>query len=169
MHGYMYEDRGEMASTFIVCFALSSAVSGFTSGSFYRWVSSLLIDQHFFSSHKRRQCARKHFTSSRAEINSEWQKAMIATCLLLPIVVVTTISILNSIAIYYDTVNAIPALVITKMVAVWLFVSFPLSIIGTIFGRHFVGKSELPCRVNSIPRYVSFFSHSSSFFLSLFV
>jgi hypothetical protein len=36
MHGYMYEDRGEMASTFIVCFALSSAVAGFSSGSFYR-------------------------------------------------------------------------------------------------------------------------------------
>ena len=82
---------------------------------------------------------------------------MIATCLLLPIVVVSTISILNSIAIYYDTVNAIPAMVITKMVAVWLFVSFPLSIIGTIFGRHFVGKGEIPCRVNSIPRYVYFY------------
>mmetsp|Transcript_2362 Transcript_2362/g.4673 ORF Transcript_2362/g.4673 Transcript_2362/m.4673 type:complete len:215 (-) Transcript_2362:214-858(-) len=59
---------------------------------------------------------------------------------------------LNNIAIYYDTVSAIPAMVIVKMVAVWLFVSLPLTVIGTIFGRHFSGKADLPCRVNSIPR-----------------
>lgn len=34
--GYMYEDRGNMMSTFIVFFALTSAVGGFASGSYYR-------------------------------------------------------------------------------------------------------------------------------------
>eukprot|EP00602_Paraphysomonas_sp_CaronLab_P004410 CAMPEP_0185033530 /NCGR_PEP_ID=MMETSP1103-20130426/22539_1 /TAXON_ID=36769 /ORGANISM="Paraphysomonas bandaiensis, Strain Caron Lab Isolate" /LENGTH=521 /DNA_ID=CAMNT_0027569823 /DNA_START=70 /DNA_END=1632 /DNA_ORIENTATION=+ len=130
MHGYMYEDRGEMASTFIVCFALSSVVAGFSSGSFYR----------------------KYFTSARAEQNSQWQQAMLCTSLFFPTTVVSVVALLNSIAIYYDTVNAIPAMVIIKMIAVWLFVSFPLTVVGTIFGRHFVGKVELPCRVNSIPR-----------------
>ena len=38
MHGYMYEDRGEMVSTFIICYALSSAVAGYSSGSFYKYV-----------------------------------------------------------------------------------------------------------------------------------
>jgi hypothetical protein len=37
MHGYMYEDRGEMMSTFIVCFGLSSIVAGFSSGAFYKY------------------------------------------------------------------------------------------------------------------------------------
>ena len=37
----MYEDRGEMASTFIVCYALSSAVAGHVSGSYYRLLSYL--------------------------------------------------------------------------------------------------------------------------------
>jgi transmembrane 9 superfamily protein 3 len=36
VHGYMYEDRGKVMTTFIVCFALSSSVAGFSSGSFYR-------------------------------------------------------------------------------------------------------------------------------------
>ncbi len=36
LHGNMYEDRGEMVSTFIVCFALSSAIAGYSSGSYYR-------------------------------------------------------------------------------------------------------------------------------------
>lgn len=36
LHGHMYEDRGEMVSTFIVCYALSSIIGGYVSGSFYR-------------------------------------------------------------------------------------------------------------------------------------
>ena len=39
-----------------------------------------------------------------------------------------------------------------KMLGIWLFVSLPLSVAGTIFGRHWMGKYEAPCRVNSIPR-----------------
>ncbi len=39
MHGYVYEDRGKLASAFIVCFALSSAVSGYASGSYYKCVT----------------------------------------------------------------------------------------------------------------------------------
>jgi len=37
LHGNMYEDRGEMVSTIIVCFALSSAIAGYASGSYYRY------------------------------------------------------------------------------------------------------------------------------------
>ena len=42
-HGHMYEDRGEMVSTFIVCYALSSLIGGYVSGSFYRYRVTLLI------------------------------------------------------------------------------------------------------------------------------
>ena len=104
---------------------------------------------------------RQYFASARAEQNSQWQKAMICTSLFFPSVVVAITGALNFIAISYDTVNAMPLSVMLKMVAVWLFVSFPLTIIGTIFGRHFVQKSDPPCRVNSIPRYVLLFNYSS--------
>lgn len=36
LHGNMYEDRGEMISTFIICFSLSASIAGYVSGSFYR-------------------------------------------------------------------------------------------------------------------------------------
>ena len=36
LHGPVYEDRGEMVSTFIVCYALTSAVSGYVSGAYFR-------------------------------------------------------------------------------------------------------------------------------------
>lgn len=77
---------------------------------------------------------------------------MICTALFFPAIIVLITGALNCISISYDTVNAIPLAVMLKMVAVWLFVSFPLTIIGTIFGRHFVLKTDPPCRVNSIPR-----------------
>lgn len=64
LHGAVYEDRGEMVSTFIVCFALSSAVAGYASGSFYR----------------------QYFTTTRSESNSQWQKTMVLTIVLFPTV-----------------------------------------------------------------------------------
>lgn len=62
-------------------------------------------------------------------------------------------SVLNVIAVQYDTISALPLSVILKMVAIWLFVALPLSVVGTIFGRHWLGKSDFPCRVNSMVRY----------------
>jgi hypothetical protein len=77
---------------------------------------------------------------------------MLCTILLLPACIVAVTSVLNSIAISYDTISAIPFSVFLKMLAIWLFVSLPLSVVGTIFGRHWMGKYDPPCRVNSIPR-----------------
>jgi transmembrane 9 superfamily protein 3 len=130
LHGNMYEDRGEMVSTFIVCFALSSFVAGYTSGSFYR----------------------QYFTGARAEQNSQWQLCMAYTILLLPTIVGVITLLLNIIAVYYDSVSAIPMSVAFKIFAIWIFVSVPLAIVGTISGRHLTSKYDPPCRVNSIPR-----------------
>eukprot|EP01033_Poteriospumella_lacustris_P007248 gene7249-5215_t len=130
LHGNMYEDRGEMVSTFIVCFALSSFVAGYTSGSYYR----------------------QFFTGARAEQNSQWQQCMALTILLLPTLVGAVTLVLNIIAVYYDSVSAIPMSVALKIFAIWAFVSVPLAIVGTISGRHLTPKYDPPCRVNSIPR-----------------
>lgn len=144
MHGYIYEDRGEMMTALIVSFGLSSMVAGFASGSYYK----------------------QFFTSPRAEQKSQWQRAMIATCLLYPTVLAFIVSILNSVAMYYDTTSAIPAVVVMAVIAMWIFVAFPLSIIGTIFGRHYVKNVETPCRVNSIPRPIPEVPwYSSPFFI----
>jgi len=130
LHGNMYEDRGEMVSTFIVCYALSSAVAGYVSGSYYR----------------------QFFSTTRSENNSHWQKTMICTIILFPVIMVLITSALNCISVGYGTISAIPFSIILKMLGIWIFVALPLSVCGTIFGRHWVGKYEPPCRVNSIPR-----------------
>jgi transmembrane 9 superfamily protein 3 len=115
----MYEDRGEMVSTIIVCFALSSAIGGYSSGSFYR----------------------QYFPTARADQASFWQKTMILTIILLPMIVIVIIAALNVIAVYYDTISALPISVILKVLAIWLFVALPLSVVGTIFGRHWSGSN----------------------------
>merc|ERR1719181_2720953 len=77
---------------------------------------------------------------------------MLCTVLLLPCVAALTIVALNSVAWYYSTSNALPFSAVLKIFAIWLFVSFPLVIAGTLFGRHIGGKNDFPCRVNTIPR-----------------
>jgi len=130
LHGNMYEDRGEMVSTFIVSFALSSTIAGYVSGSFYK----------------------QYFPSSRSEASSNWQQVMFGTIALFPTLVITVCSVLNMISVYYDTINALPISVILKMISIWGFVSIPLTVLGTVLGRHLGAKYDPPCRVNSIPR-----------------
>lgn len=124
LHGNMYEDRGEMVSTVIVCFALSSALAGYSSGSFYR----------------------QYFPTAREEKNSQWQKTMVSTIILYPSLICLVGLALNTVAVHYETLGALPITVILKMVAIWLFVALPLAVVGTIFGRHWGGKHDAPCR-----------------------
>ena len=130
LHGNMYEDRGEMVSTFIVSYSLSSAFAGYASGSFYR----------------------QYFPTSREEKASQWQRTMFSTIILFPSIICVVAMLLNMIAVHYNTVGALPVGIILKMAAIWLFVALPLCVVGTIFGRHWAGKSDIPCRVNNIPR-----------------
>ncbi|KAG5179866.1 putative endomembrane protein 70-like protein [Tribonema minus] len=130
LHGDVYEERGEMVTTVIVVYALTAAVAGYGSGSYYR----------------------QYFTTPRAEAASQWQRCMLLTVVLLPALVITVLSFLNTVAVYYDTINTIPFMVIVKMALIWLFVAFPLAVVGCMFGRHWGGKASFPCRVNSIAR-----------------
>jgi len=129
LHGEVYEERGEMVTTFIVCYALSSTVAGYASGSYY-----------------------KQFFSSLDEKKSAWQQTMLTTVLLLPCAASAVVLSLNCVAWYYDTSNHMHLGALLKIFAIWLFVSFPLVIGGTLFGRHWGGKHDFPCRVNMIPR-----------------
>ena len=43
----------------------------------------------------------------------------------------TYYQVLNTIAVHYDTIGALPVSVMLKMAAIWLFVALPLSVGGT--------------------------------------
>lgn len=72
--------------------------------------------------------------------------------LFLPGIVCTILFLLNLIAQYYDTSNIIPFMVVFKMSCIYIFIACPLCVAGTVIGRNMAGKTNFPCRVNSIPR-----------------
>mmetsp|Transcript_12579 Transcript_12579/g.15825 ORF Transcript_12579/g.15825 Transcript_12579/m.15825 type:complete len:630 (+) Transcript_12579:263-2152(+) len=125
LHGDVYEERGEILHAILISYGVSSIIAGYASGSYYK-----------------RFAAQKHYN---------WQLVLGITILLLPTFCVSIVSVLNLISIWYDTINVIPFFAILKLFALWIFISVPLCIIGTLLGRHTRHQGN-PCRVNAIPR-----------------
>ncbi|CAI7852456.1 unnamed protein product [Closterium sp. NIES-54] len=142
--GMLYVGRGTIATAFIICYALTSFVGGYVSGGFYS------------------RNAGKH-----------WIKAMLLTASLFPFTCFGIGFILNTVAIVYHSLAAIPfgtmvsavalipiaiplsmLLILCEVVVlvIWAFISFPLATLGTIVGRNWSGTPDNPCRVKTIPR-----------------
>jgi transmembrane 9 superfamily protein 3 len=136
LHGAVHEERGEVFHAVIVCYSLSSIVAGYTSGKFYK--------QYYPTTAAAR----------RGPKTTTWQIVMAMTVLLLPCVSVCILFGLNTVSLLYGTINSIPFLVLVKLFLIWIFISVPLCVIGTMTGRHTsTGKAlDFPCRVNAIPR-----------------
>lgn len=60
--------------------------------------------------------------------------------------------LLNFVAIYYNTMNTIPFTTMLKLFSLWLFLSVPLCLVGTIYGRSRTSSTDIPCKVNALPR-----------------
>ncbi|XP_021767185.1 transmembrane 9 superfamily member 1-like [Chenopodium quinoa] len=121
--GTLYIGRGAIVTTFIVCYALTSFISGYVSGGMY----------------------------SRNG-GKNWIKAMILTASLFPFMCFGIGFILNTIAIFYGSLAAIPFGTIVVVFVIWAFISFPLALLGTVVGRNWNGAPNNPCRVKTIPR-----------------
>eukprot|EP00475_Leptophrys_vorax_P028769 TRINITY_DN41862_c0_g1_i1.p1 TRINITY_DN41862_c0_g1~~TRINITY_DN41862_c0_g1_i1.p1 ORF type:complete len:623 (+),score=67.04 TRINITY_DN41862_c0_g1_i1:89-1870(+) len=121
--GMLYVGRGTIATAFIICYALTSFVGGYVSGGFYS------------------RNAGKH-----------WIKAMLMTASLFPFACFGIGFILNTVAIFYHSLAAIPFGTMVVVLVIWAFISFPLATLGTIVGRNWSGTPDNPCRVKTIPR-----------------
>ncbi|XP_015689532.2 transmembrane 9 superfamily member 1-like [Oryza brachyantha] len=121
--GMLYIGRGAIVTTFIVCYALTSFISGYVSGALY-------------SRHG----------------GKNWIKAMIMTASLFPFMCFGIGLVLNTIAIFYRSLAAIPFGTMVVVFILWAFISFPLALLGTVVGRNWSGAPNNPCRVKTIPR-----------------
>ncbi|KAG2615130.1 hypothetical protein PVAP13_3NG032700 [Panicum virgatum] len=121
--GMLYIGRGAIITTFIVCYALTSFISGYVSGGLY----------------------------SRNG-GKNWIKAMVLTASLFPLLCFSIGFALNTIAIFYRSLAAIPFGTMVVMFVLWAFISFPLVLLGTVVGRNWSGAPNNPCRVKTIPR-----------------
>jgi transmembrane 9 superfamily protein 3 len=144
LHGAVHEERGEVLHAVIASYVLSSIVSGFMSGKYFKMYYPTTA------------------AARRSGKTTLWQTVMALTVLLLPTVTVAILSFLNLVSLIYGTINTIPFSVIFKLFLIWVFFSVPLCILGTLLGRH-SGKNSgsgatpgpldyFPCRVNAIPR-----------------
>ncbi|CAB4298276.1 unnamed protein product [Prunus armeniaca] len=121
--GMLYVGRGAIVTTFIVCYALTSFISGYVSGGMY----------------------------SRNG-GKNWIKSMILTASLFPFMCFGIGFVLNTIAIFYGSLAAIPFGTMVVVFVIWAFISFPLALLGTVVGRNWSGAPNNPCRVKTIPR-----------------
>mmetsp|Transcript_107 Transcript_107/g.185 ORF Transcript_107/g.185 Transcript_107/m.185 type:complete len:652 (-) Transcript_107:113-2068(-) len=141
--GDVYEERGAILHAAIMLYALSASIAGYVSGKYYQMYSY-----------------RKPSKSGDAPKSVGWQTTMGLTVILFPTCCMTIFAILNAISFSYGTIHTISFLTILKLFAVWVFVTVPLCILGTLAGRHSIfrgsaGKNQMnpfPCRVNAIPR-----------------
>lgn len=81
-----------------------------------------------------------------------WIKAMILTASLFPFMCFGIGFVLNTIAIFYGSLAAIPFGTMVVVFVIWAFISFPLALLGTVVGKNWNGAPNNPCRVKTIPR-----------------
>jgi transmembrane 9 superfamily protein 3 len=147
LHGEVHEERGEVLTAIIVCYSLSSIISGYSSGKYFKMY------------YPTTSAARRAATTGGTK-TTLWQMVMGLTVLLLPTLTVAVLSVLNTVSLIYGTIHTIPFSVILKLFLIWIFVSVPLCVIGTMIGRHTTSAGKgttavleyFPCRVNAIPR-----------------
>ena len=58
---------------------------------------------------------------------------------------------LNTIALCYHSLAAVPFGYILAVVLLWSFIAFPLCLVGTVVGRNWNAVPNFPCRVKRIP------------------
>lgn len=121
--GMLYEGRGTIITVFIVCYALTSFVGGYVSGGY----------------------------NARCE-GKNWIKTMLLTAGLFPGTCFAIAFSLNTIAIFYHSLAAVPFGTMVVIFFMWAFISFPLVLFGTVIGRNWNGAPDNPCRVKTIPR-----------------
>ena len=83
---------------------------------------------------------------------NSWIKSMILTASLFPFMCFGIGFILNTIAIFYGSLAAIPFGTMVVVFVIWAFISFPLALLGTVVGKNWSGAPNNPCRVKTIPR-----------------
>lgn len=83
-----------------------------------------------------------------------WVWNVVLTAFVFPVPLGIVFSIVNTIAWNSQSTAALPVTTIGLMLAILLFVHFPLTVVGAIVGRNITQEFNHPCRTNRVPREV---------------
>jgi hypothetical protein len=125
MSAFHLAKRGAVLTATIIIYALSSGVGGFVSARLYRQFGGL-----------------------------NWVWNTILNALIFPAPLMVVFSFVNSVAIINTSTAALPVSTILVMLALFILVTFPLSVIGAIAGRNTASDFEQPCRTTKVPREI---------------
>jgi transmembrane 9 superfamily protein 3 len=125
--GSLFMESGAVLNTVILSGALISFVGGYFSGSFYA-----------------------------QNDGKNWIKTMILSTAFFPGVCFLILAVLNTIAWVHNSMIAIPFFYVCMLLVLFFFVTFPLSLAGTIVGRNWNGVPNYPCRIKRIPSPVPY-------------
>lgn len=141
---YPYVNRGASYTAAIVLYAITSIVNGYSSSKIYNTLDG-----------------------------KNWVRATMTTILLFTPLMFFVVLGLNFVAIAYESSAALPFGTIVVILLIWILVSVPLTVLGSIAGRHFATPFTPPCRTSVVPREVPsapwFRSGFASFIMSGFL
>jgi hypothetical protein len=136
-NGGLYYNRGTLITAAIIIYLLSAAISGYVSSRMYTRIGGV-----------------------------KWSWNMFVTSLFFTGPAFFIWSILNNIAIAYNSTAAFPFTTIIQIFAMWALVTIPLTVIGGIIGRQSgiakIRSDPFPTRTNRIPREIPRYPFLSS-------
>ncbi|CAM9119615.1 unnamed protein product [Ascophyllum nodosum] len=83
-----------------------------------------------------------------------WAWNAVMSSLVFPLPLLGVFSIVNSIAWYQSSTAALPLYPVAVIAAMFLFIAFPMTVLGAILGRRVSTDFEAPCRTTRVPRQV---------------
>ncbi|CAG5128195.1 unnamed protein product [Candidula unifasciata] len=129
--------HGSINAAAVVLYAFTSSISGYVAANMYKKMGG---------------------------DNWVWNINLTSALFALPFFLVW--AVINSVAWAYGTTRALPAVTVILLMALWLFIGYPLTVLGGIFGKNYAGSFDAPCRtknisreIPSVPWYRSAFAH----------
>jgi len=125
MGAFKYTKRGALLTAGIMIFAVCGIFGGIVAGRLFKQLKG-----------------------------KNWAWNTILTAMVLPLPLTIVFAVVNTIAWSSNSTAALPLTTITLMVAIILFVHFPMTVIGAIVGRNLTEELKAPCRTNKVPREI---------------
>lgn len=85
---------------------------------------------------------------------ANWVWNLVLTSLVFPFPLFVVFTWVNSVAWSHESTAALPLTTIMLMASIFLFVHFPLTVLGGVVGRNITSEFKPPCRTNKVPREV---------------
>ncbi|MEW5307798.1 MAG: hypothetical protein WDW36_010174 [Sanguina aurantia] len=116
-------NRGGLLSACVVLYALTAGIAGYVGGTHYKMFGG-----------------------------SNWVSNVLLTAALFCGPVIPAFAFLNTVAIFYGSMVALPFGTIVIIAVIWLLVTFPLTVLGGIAAKNGRGEFNAPCRTTKYPR-----------------